>query len=97
MSVSSTNSLYNTPKQRKHAFESAVKDKMIKHNNRFKAYKRMLKKNNKFKLCICTQCKRYMDGYLGNKQKENKRENAPICIPCILGIKRKPLELKNKN
>jgi hypothetical protein len=33
-----------------------------------------------------------MDSKLAKTQKENKREDAPICIPCILGIKRKPIE-----
>lgn len=41
---------------------------------------------------VCTQCKRGMNKKLGCEQIKNHRENAPICIPCILGIQRRPIE-----
>lgn len=40
----------------------------------------------------CSQCARGMKKSLADKQYEFKRENAPICIPCCIGIKRRPLE-----
>ena len=43
------------------------------------------------RLMRCSQCKRSFDAKIGNQQIENKRENAPICIPCIMGIPRKKL------
>ena len=40
----------------------------------------------------CTQCHRKMDKVTGDIQVENKRENAPICIPCIMGYPRRKLQ-----
>lgn len=45
----------------------------------------------RIKATKCSQCKRGMDNKLAKTQIKNKRENAPICIPCIMGIPRKPL------
>ena len=42
-------------------------------------------------LSECTQCHRKMERRIADIQLENKRENAPICIPCIMGYKRKPI------
>lgn len=39
----------------------------------------------------CTQCHRGMDANFGQKQIDNNREFAPICIPCCMGIPRIPL------
>lgn len=41
------------------------------------------------KLMLCSQCQRWFDAKIGKAQIENKRENAPICIPCIMGIPRR--------
>tara|TARA_R110000868_G_scaffold400854_1_gene675569 strand:- start:545 stop:940 length:396 start_codon:yes stop_codon:yes gene_type:complete len=54
------------------------------------------KKRNNFKFFIqptvhCSQCDRGMRKDIAKQQIENKRENAPICIPCIIGIPRKKL------
>jgi len=49
---------------------------------------------NLLKLRACSQCLRMMSGYVAKLQIENKRENAPICIPCIMGIPR--IVLKEK-
>jgi hypothetical protein len=54
---------------------------------------RKSKRNFKTFLCalvLCSQCKRGMKKTTADIQIENKRENAPICIACIMGIKRKP-------
>jgi len=40
----------------------------------------------------CSQCDRGMRKDIAKIQIENKRENAPICVPCILGIPRKKKE-----
>lgn len=40
----------------------------------------------------CSQCKRGMKASLGKQQIENKKEYAPICIPCCIGIPRRPIE-----
>lgn len=37
----------------------------------------------------CSKCERKMQKRIADIQIENKRENAPICIPCIMGNKRK--------
>lgn len=34
---------------------------------------------------VCTQCERKMSKHTGDQQVKNNRENAPICVPCILG------------
>lgn len=47
------------------------------------------KKNRDEGYTTCTQCKQKMSNHIGKIQIENKRENAPICIPCIMGTKRK--------
>ena len=43
---------------------------------------------------ICTQCKRAMRNDIAFAQEKNKRENAPICVACIMGIERKLLTKK---
>ncbi len=40
---------------------------------------------------ICSQCGRHMAKHMADQQIENKRENAPICMACIMGVPRKPL------
>jgi hypothetical protein len=50
----------------------------------------------KSKTVNCSQCKRKMSESFAKLQIENKRENAPICIPCCCGYKRRPLsEVEN--
>lgn len=46
------------------------------------------KQRNK-KPILCTQCKLSMDRDMAKAQIENKRENAPICMACIMGSGRK--------
>ena len=95
MSVSSTNRMINSPWIRKKKFEGLIIDKECKLRRRAKGFKKKRIAENNFRLTTCTQCKRYMDYFLGEKQIENNRLNAPICIPCITGIKRKEY-VKNK-
>ena len=73
-----------------------VQEKIISKHLAWKAKKKhnrrlgMMKKGF-LKIAKCTKCQRGMDGHLAKLQIQNKREDAPICIPCIMGIKRKPL------
>ena len=48
-------------------------------------------KSRHWKATPCSKCTRGMDSFTAKQQIENKREDAPICIPCILGKERKPL------
>jgi hypothetical protein len=52
--------------------------------------------HNMINLAICSQCKRKMRKDIANAQIENKRENAPICIACILGKPRKAIPAKSE-
>lgn len=85
MSVTCTN------KQKIYKLERIAKDKDISHKNQMKGLKKHRIAEGIFQTTICTQCERGMSRYLGKLQKENKRENAPICIPCIEGRARKLL------
>ena len=62
-----------------------VKDWIVFHKGT--KGKQLFRKN--VETCICTQCEKPMKKSLGDTQIENKRENAPICIPCCMGWKRK--------
>lgn len=54
-------------------------------------------RNTHVQTIICSQCQRKMRKDLGDIQIENKRENAPICMACILGKGRTPLDkIKSK-
>lgn len=46
---------------------------------------------------ICSQCKHNMRKDIADAQIENKRENAPICMSCIMGYKRKKPEKYDKH
>lgn len=48
--------------------------------------------NKKYALTECKHCKRPFSRKIARLQKENNREGNPICIPCILGLKRKELD-----
>jgi hypothetical protein len=61
--------------------------------------RKIARAKNNFKLllqktCKCTQCKRGMSKDFGDKQLFYGRENAPICMACIMGYKR--ISLKEK-
>lgn len=67
-----------------------------KSRNKKKGYKKYLIKTRQLKSATCSQCKRGMDRHIAKLQKENKRENAPICMACIAGIPRRPLDENGK-
>jgi len=78
-----------TDKQKIYKLNYLIKDKEQSIKNRRAGLKKHIINQNLFSTIPCTQCKRGMDRYLGEKQIENNRENAPICIPCIEGRPRK--------
>lgn len=68
-------------------------DKQVVAYMKGKEYK---KDHNSFKKVLegvikCSVCGRGMSKRFGRLQIENKRKNAPICIPCIEGRPRRPL------
>jgi hypothetical protein len=73
-----------------------VVDALVERYNR----KQKARQQNNFKKFLlatatCSQCKRKMRKDIADEQIKNNRENAPICVPCIMGIKRRPMsELK---
>lgn len=75
------------------ALQSAVKNKLCQMHfsaRRQKNYRKSLKRT----FAICSQCARGMDRDMAAAQIENKRENAPICMACIMGYARRPLGQK---
>ena len=92
MGVSSTNRIINPAREYKIALIRAVEQ-----YDRKKSYKKhrgiraMMKSSS-----LCSQCKGKMRNDIAKAQIENKRENAPICIPCIMGYKRKPVGSPDK-
>lgn len=92
--------IYNTPKQRKYAFERAIKDDMYTKERVRRGMKKKMINDGTLSLSKCTQCNRYMERHTANLQIKNNRPNAPICIPCIAGYGRRTLlsekELQNR-
>ncbi len=84
--VNSTGRVMNPYRQ----YAIAVKQAVAKYES-----KKEWKKNNPrgfkgiWKLAKCSMCKRGMRKDIAVLQIENKRENAPICMACIMGYKRK--------
>lgn len=68
----------------------------LEREKMFKKSKSTQYKNRMFATVECTQCKRKMSGKTGKEQIANKRENAPICVPCIMGIPRRDLSKVKK-
>lgn len=69
----------------KRAVYSLEQEKDHKRANKYKG----ALKHFKCKPAICSQCKKGMRPDIAKVQKENNRENAPICFACILGKPRK--------
>lgn len=74
---------------------------ILEQVRQYDAYKYAMKKrkdawitNNKRKIIKCSKCKRGMRNDIAQMQIDNKRENAPICVPCILEKPRKELKIK---
>lgn len=89
MSINSTNHIIDPKKaflrELGMAIHSYEARKYAKHFHNWKITK-CLKK--------CSQCKGNMRSDLAKLQIENNRENAPICMACIMGYKRK-IKIKN--
>lgn len=92
MSINSRNGVGNGYRARRAAFNGMVSDFMrVKRGKARKALEWKRDNNLCASYATCSQCKRAMDSNMAHKQRENKRENAPICMACIMGYKRKPL------
>lgn len=92
MGIGATNRIENSGKAYKYQFRGAVvkKDHEMQRNARRKRIGFL--KHMHYKAAKCSKCHRGMDWKIAKLQIQNKRENAPICVPCILGIPRRPLE-----
>lgn len=72
-------------------------DALEKKKLRYEKHKREMARKGKFgqgamsRTVLCTQCNRSMSKYTADQQIENKRDNAPICVACIIGKPRKVL------
>lgn len=89
MNADATNRIYDPKKSFMKELDRQVESRLQqKEHNRVNQYKGALK-YFRVKPSFCTQCKKAMRPDIARKQIENKKENAPICIPCIMGWKRK--------
>ena len=68
----------------------AVKEVKIRHYKNEKNKQRYAERMGNFKnhTMECSQCHHLMKKSIALAQIENKRENAPICVACIMGIPR---------
>jgi hypothetical protein len=77
----------------------AIIGQQLKEYRQLKAYKKRRKEqwktNNLRTITSCSKCHRGMRKDTADEQIKNKRENAPICIPCIMGRPRKTLVVKH--
>lgn len=81
MSVERTNRIIDLHKKRKDAININ-----IELNNIYKKPKLFTKNEG---TSICSQCKHLMSKHMADQQIANKRENAPICMACIMEKPRK--------
>lgn len=98
MSVDSTNRICNPVIARKVAIRLAVEAYDRKMNSKHRKARSFIGLTTP--LVKCSQCNRSMRKDIADKQIENLRENAPICVACCVGYARKPLSeviAANKN
>lgn len=89
MSISGTNRIYNSQKDIKYLIDKGVNRILNKiPHSESRKYLAALR-HFKTRPAFCTKCDGPMRPDYARKQLENKMENAPICLPCILGYKRK--------
>lgn len=90
MGISSTNRIIRTDNRATYRdYLQAVKEYEIKKSVKAKRSRSYQLKVLRFNLGTCTKCGGKFDGHIASEQIKNKREDAPICIPCIMGRKRK--------
>jgi hypothetical protein len=97
MGIGSHSRIENSYESRRRALRNAVDSQMQKNKKAQERKERFLKKNGLKKsdrVGICSQCNRAMSKKMADTQIENKREMAPICMACIMGVPRKPLKTK---
>lgn len=83
-------------KYRKITFDQAVRKRVFQLETAAKREKnyRKVVLHIGIPLVLCSKCNQSMDGKIANTQKVNKRENAPICVACIMGFTRVPRKEK---
>lgn len=91
MSVESTNRIKSVKRMMFNSVDMAKEKKYLKDFALKNPVKNPFGKGPQ--TSVCTQCERKMLKTVADLQIKNQRENAPICVPCILGLKRKPLNL----
>ena len=91
MPIGSTSTIFNDQRDSRKIMKALVRDKEAENIARSKRGISGILKRQKIGTMICSQCKRSMRKDWGEIQIANKRENAPICMACIMGYKRKPL------
>jgi len=77
----------NTQSTKKRQLYSDLK--LIEQKKKHAQERNKVWRNRNKKPILCTQCELSMDRDTAKVQIENKRENAPICMACILGKPRK--------
>ena len=82
--------MYNDPKSFNEELKYQVYTMLGKKEQKAKRGISGLIKERKDGYSICSQCKLGMKKPMADEQLKNKRENAPICMACIMGIPRKP-------
>lgn len=85
-SVNSTGRILDFRRSYKKAVNLAVEA----YDRKKSARSRLSFKNRNLMLSICSQCNLRIRKDIADAQIENKIENAPICVSCIMGTPRKP-------
>ena len=93
MPIYNTNRLIDPQKERLRAIRIGV----ARVENRLKLRSRKSLRFAFLKTAKCTQCGFGMRKDWADEQVRNGRENAPICLPCILGKKRKKRRLSERS
>ena len=91
MSIESTNRVSDPSRNLQKVTEGLSIRKEIHAGYSKKKIRKNALKFFHIKPATCSKCKRGMDRKLAKTQIQNKREDAPICIPCIMGVPRIPL------
>ncbi len=89
MSISSTNRIYDPRRALRHVVAFQVAEMEAEKRKSGRRNLRWFMRP----LAICSKCHRKFDAKIAKKQIANKRKNAPICIPCIMGRKRRKVPI----
>ena len=90
--INSTNRIYNSRIEFKKKLDTQVNALLAKKNsNKHRSFR-----NTHIQVVDCTKCHRKMSKEFADKQIYYGKKDAPICIPCIMGIPRRKIEGDNK-